>query len=381
MVSLLPGLRSALLRLTGAGEWRDRVAPALSFTHARYALHWAYGAAGLGPGAVLLAPAYHCRTMLDGAVRRGAAVDFYPLTERLEPDLDALRGLLLRYRGRLKVVLATHFFGFAQNLEALAQMSRDQGALLVEDCSHISPHLYGTPGAGAVGEFAVGSIYKFGLAEEGGLLWSAVPDRQALLAAAPAQRRGGSGEVRAVVQAWRRGRRTPTGRRPGCSSGAAGELGVDRHEDVLTLSSAYDPARESAAPARVSEWLGRHTDYLAAAAKRRANYQRLSLASRGWLRARPLFPALPAGVVPYMLPLLLDDDSGRSFDRLKRCAVPLGRWDDMAASGCPVSARLRLQLVHLPVHQDLTPADLDEICARIGDVLGGDAVAAKGRAA
>ncbi|MBK8121807.1 MAG: hypothetical protein IPK39_23725 [Sulfuritalea sp.] len=46
------------------------------FTRGRYALREAYRLAGIGPGSALLAPAYHCRTMLDPALALGGEVLF-----------------------------------------------------------------------------------------------------------------------------------------------------------------------------------------------------------------------------------------------------------------------------------------------------------------
>jgi perosamine synthetase len=51
-------------------------ANARSFTRGRYALTEAYRLAGIDPNSSLLAPAYHCRTMLDPAIAWVAPLAF-----------------------------------------------------------------------------------------------------------------------------------------------------------------------------------------------------------------------------------------------------------------------------------------------------------------
>ena len=77
--------------------WRAPSPPsrARHFARGRYALKAAYELSGVGPNGALLAPAYHCRTMLDPAVRLRAEVALYPLTPELEPDLAASAPVLV----------------------------------------------------------------------------------------------------------------------------------------------------------------------------------------------------------------------------------------------------------------------------------------------
>ena len=60
------------------------------YTRGRYALLEAYRLAGVGRQGALLAPAYHCRTMLDPALSLGGDIGLYPVLADLSPDLSAL---------------------------------------------------------------------------------------------------------------------------------------------------------------------------------------------------------------------------------------------------------------------------------------------------
>ena len=66
------------------------------------------GLDGIGPGSALLAPAYHCRTMLDPALALGGEVMLYPLAPDLAPDLAAIAALADRSPVPVKALLTAH---------------------------------------------------------------------------------------------------------------------------------------------------------------------------------------------------------------------------------------------------------------------------------
>ena len=132
-----------------------------------------------GGGGELLAPSYHCRTMLDAAVARGARVTLYPLTPSLAPDLDALAAMLKARKGPSTIVLSTHFFGFPAPIAEVLALCHAAGATLIEDCSHCLVDGSGLPvgragasdGHGRVhGDFVIASPYKMFPAQDGGTL-------------------------------------------------------------------------------------------------------------------------------------------------------------------------------------------------------------------
>jgi hypothetical protein len=80
-VAVLPQPEAAALRLRrnahDAGlRW---------YARARYALTDAYRLCGLDKHGVLIAPSYHCRTMIDPALAIGSQVHLYHLTTDLTP--------------------------------------------------------------------------------------------------------------------------------------------------------------------------------------------------------------------------------------------------------------------------------------------------------
>ncbi|MBS3936278.1 MAG: DegT/DnrJ/EryC1/StrS aminotransferase family protein, partial [Sulfuritalea sp.] len=170
-VPLLPaGLDGIAPRAAGnwaaAGHFRH-------FSRGRYALHAACRLAGVGPGAALLAPAYHCRTMLDPALALAGEVILYPLAPDLSPELAAIEMLARRSPFPVKALLAAHFFGFAQDFAALSAWCATRGIALIEDASHALFCEHHRPaGIGDLGEFVASSPYKFLPCPDGGLLFA-----------------------------------------------------------------------------------------------------------------------------------------------------------------------------------------------------------------
>lgn len=342
---------------------RDPAAQALDgagvrhFARARYALHAAYRAAGVGAQGALLAPAYHCRTMLDPALALGAEVLLYPVDERLAPDLASVAALLALAQPPVKAVVLTHYFGFRQPqalMDALAALCREHGATLVEDCSHAWQIAleHGPACETQAWRMVVASPYKFCASPDGGTLWGG-PAR--LARPAPA-RPGVAAELKALAQALARARRgAAVG--AGVAAVAPSARGTEHTETGALISSHYQPDQEQNGGFALSRWITRHSRVDAATGARRANYLRWVAATAGLPGARPLYAELPPDCSPYMFPLLLASPDPHFF-RLKQMGMPVWRWDDMAVSGCAVATRMRLHLLHLPCHQSLSEAQM-----------------------
>jgi len=355
------------------------------YCRGRYALLEAYRLTGVGPQGALLAPAYHCRTMLDPAQRLAAEVRLYPLNADLTPDVEALAALCTGGDVPVRALLLTHYFGFAQPAAAVAKWCAERRIALIEDCSHA---FFGeaedasgkAPGAfGSFGDYAVASPYKFFPCADGGVL---VANRGAALPAEP--RRSGlvaelKAEAKAVLDSLRgRG----AGRLRGGADAASEELRQRLAQFAATpvapadegVSEEGGPSRhyraehEGRAGLRSSRLLMRATDVPRLIARRRRHYADWVQGVAGLAAARPLHPTLLDSCVPYMFPLLVDHPEFH-FSLLKRLGVPIWRWDEMARSACRVSAAYRLRLLHLPCHQELSAAEMAWMIAAVRAVL------------
>lgn len=348
-----------------------------SFTRGRYALAEAYRLAGLTRETTLLAPAYHCLTMLDPAVNMGANVLLYPLRPDLSPDLDKLDQIARDSTHPLKALLATHFFGVPQNFDDLKLWCDERGIVLIEDCSHVLfTEDYQATGTGIFGKFVVASPYKFFACEDGGLLYA--PDDR-LLEGTKTRSAGLIEEIRGIKRTIEKNR----------FSAAASTLHteVDGINERLTLLSQGRPTPSelqlaqyeepspffSASAARTSalhssRWLVHLAPTESTARQRRKNYRRWLDAVAGLPNCRPLYPDLPEECVPYMFPLYIEYPESH-FYLLKHLGVPIWRWDELAVSSCLTAHDYRLHLLHLPCHQSLTGSQMDWMIAAMQKTL------------
>lgn len=372
--ALLPTLAWSDLTLGNDGT----IAPALThgagvqhFARGRYALRAAYEAAGVGPAGALLAPAYHCRTMLDPALALGGAIHFYSLNSDLIPDIDSIRAALAAPRHVVKALLVPHYFGFEQpeaSMRALAQLCSQQGIRLIEDCCHswVVAMQRAAQCQAATGHMLVASPYKFFACADGGTLWGNPTE----MAAPPAQP-GLSGELRAFVaglQQCMSDAPAAIGHDAAPPQADGAHKGEDRRESGDHPSSLYSRALERTASLAASRWVMRRTKISPAIQRRRANYRAWLGAVSGLPGARALFPELPPDCAPYMFPLYISAPDIQFF-ALKQAGMPIWRWDEMAVSDCSVASKYRLHLLHLPCHQSLSATQMQWMIDTVAKVL------------
>lgn len=378
-VPILPGLTRHSLELKGSGPagTQRQGADIRHFTRGRYALTQAYAQSGVGPQGALLAPAYHCRTMLDAAIRLGANVALYAVNPDLSPDMDSLTACVNATQPPVKALLVPHYFGFPQNLAPLVEFCAQHGLTLIEDCSHAfvgpveDPHREkGT--MGSTGRFCVSSPYKFFPSQDGGLLWANVGSG---LKDFEQTRAGLQQEIRGLAHTLQK---TLTSVSPPDIRGLEDEVsalasapvkaGLAIEEQNENTSDHYVLAEEKMQSLASSRWIFRHTDTATLVSRRRENYQAWLAGIAKLPFCRALFPQIPDGCVPYMFPLQLDRPEIH-FYALKRLGVPIWRWDDMAASGCKVASEFRLKLLHLPCHQGLSSRQMAWMIAAVTQVM------------
>lgn len=344
------------------------------FTRGRYALAAAYRQAGLDNEGAILAPAYHCVTMIDPAVAMGADILFYPLSPSLSPEMQALDRLLEGARKPVKVLLVTHYFGFVRDISDLKQWCVARGIRLVEDCSHaLVTESYQVSGAGEHGDFIASSPYKFFPCADGG--WLNARDARELDTIETASFNW-LAELRGIKHLFDKGRQVrvagedviqldhQVAKITQQSLDFGADLGCTRNRP----SAHYDARRERDSALRSSRWLIRHTRVSDLVSRRRANFQRWLSAIDAVPGCHALYPELPEHVVPYMFPLYIERPEP-AFYQLKHLGVPVWRWDEMARSDCPVATDYRLHLLHLPCHQSLSDAEMNWLLTAVAKVL------------
>jgi dTDP-4-amino-4,6-dideoxygalactose transaminase len=121
------------------------------------ALHLSLLAAGLGPGdEVITTPLTFCATV--NAILHAGATPVLADVDRRTMNLDPAR-VESALTPRTRALLPVHFAGRPCDMDALTDLARRKGLVLIEDCAHaIESEFHGTP-AGRFGDFGCFSFY------------------------------------------------------------------------------------------------------------------------------------------------------------------------------------------------------------------------------
>ena len=391
-VALVPVLSWAAFR--GAGAARPPsvldAAHVRLVTSGRIALALALRELGVREGDSVLLPAYHSLSMVPPVLWRGATARFYRVDRHARADLDDIAALIDADGGAAKVLVATHYFGFPQDLAALRALCDARGLALVEDCAHAFFGESGGHALGSVGDYAIASSMKFFPMYEGGCL---VSQRHALDGVR--LRSAGKGfEGKVVLNTLEH-------------SFAYGRLGALRlvlapmlglkdwlwrrikasrasHGAAHVATTALAPGSSDSDASFDPRWLDKRSSWFARlllarvgsgriVALRRHNYVRLQAALGALPGCRPLHPSLPDGVCPWLFPLWVDD-ADAAFARVRQAGLPVVRfaealWPGVDAERCPDSVALSRHLLSFPCHQELSDAELAWMTARLAEAL------------
>ena len=366
-------------------------APAVQLvTSGRIAIGMALRALGVGPGDTVLVPAYHSPSMIPPVHWRGAEVVFYRVHPDTTADLDDVRR---KMAPGVKAVMATHFFGFPQDLRALRALCDAHGAGLVEDCAHCFFGERDGMAIGASGDYAIGSGMKFFPIFEGGCLVShrhPLPGRlagagagfEAKAALGALEASFGHGRLPALRLAAALPLRLRTALWNRIKARAAGAGGAATATEAAPRALA--PASSDSSFAFDTHWLDRRSSWFsrlvlrgAGRARivegRRRHYLELERALDGAPGWQPLFATLPPGACPWVFPLLAEHPA-ELFARLQAAGVPMVRfgaslWPGVDAATCANSAALGRCLFGLPVHQELTASERAWLAATVRAAL------------
>jgi len=340
---------------------------ALFTTSGRAAILHALRAFDIKEGDQVLVPTYHCPTMIAPVVRVGAQPVFYPIDSSGSTDLQFVRSAL---RGRVKAILAVHFFGLPQPMRELRKLCDEHSVRLIEDCAHafFGPQ-HGDP-VGTVGDVAIASLPKFFPVVEGGCLTGAPETLSRVKLLSPSllttirnavdvvelgARHRGFGPVNWLPAGVFKLKGLARGRR-GSNSDTLDEPTVPA-DQVPWLEDGRCAVRASGPTRWLTERAGRGRLVM----RRRQNYALLSQLLADSRCARPLFPALPEGAVPYVFPLEVDEPDA-AYRVIRRRGVPVFRWDqlwpDTPNQRSDAGARWARSVFQLGCHQDMPEADI-----------------------
>jgi dTDP-4-amino-4,6-dideoxygalactose transaminase len=134
------------------------------------ALHLALLASGIEPGDEVITTPLTFAATVNAILHTGATpvlADIDPVTMNLEPDRVAER-----ITPRTRAILPVHFAGRPCDMDAILDIARAHGLLVIEDCAHAIETLYHDKPAGTLGDIGCFSFYstKNITTAEGGML-------------------------------------------------------------------------------------------------------------------------------------------------------------------------------------------------------------------
>jgi dTDP-4-amino-4,6-dideoxygalactose transaminase len=296
-------------------------------------------------------PAYHHGSEIEALIRSGLQIRYYELKENLEPDAVMLETLL---GPDVRALYLIHYLGFPQNVAHWRKWCDEKGLMLMEDAAQAFMATRDGCPLGSFGDMSVFCLYKTYGIPDGAAVISTQPIPPPA-AAAPsgiwrmfkrhykwmAERHGAIGFVHLrlipFLNWWKKQKARPNQEL---------DLG-DPSTPPTTMTSCLLP--------RVFDEQTAH--------HRRENY-RFLLTYLGHLVPAP-FVSLPEGASPFAFPI--EVENGRPFlKRLHRYGV-LGElfWlyphPSLPVHDFPRSKALRDRIVALPVHQELTSPELQQI--------------------
>jgi perosamine synthetase len=350
-------------------------------TSGRIAIALALQKMNIGPGDSVLVPSYHCASMIEPVIWSGATPVFY----RINPDTSVnLDDIAAKLDGSSRVLMATNYFGFPQDLSAIRAFCDTHGLMMLEDCAHCFLGEHKGKPVGSFGDYAIASSMKFFPIYEGGALVSA----RHSLASVQLHSAGKGFETKVAFNALEDGFEY---KRLGLVKALMsvpmflknflwGQIKARNPADAKPLVPGSSEGGFSFDPA----WLNKRSSYFSRlmmklvsrprmGALRRKNYLKLQAALQGLPGCRPLFPVLPDGVFPWVFPLQTDDPQ-TIFKILKWQGVPIIRfgeylWPGVDASVCASSVDLSRRVMAFSCHQELREDELDWMISKIKDAL------------
>ncbi|MCL6481881.1 MAG: DegT/DnrJ/EryC1/StrS family aminotransferase [Firmicutes bacterium] len=127
-----------------------------------------------GRGERVLVPDFICSQVLEAVRQANATPAFFPVRRDLTVDVDAFRAAL---DGPVRAAVVVHYFGRVQpDVAVLAEMCRQHGVPMIEDCAMaLGAHHRGRP-AGRFADVAVFSLTKSDWCYGGGIIATNSPE-------------------------------------------------------------------------------------------------------------------------------------------------------------------------------------------------------------
>lgn len=317
------------------------------------ARHW-----DIGPNDEVLVPAYNCGSEISPLIATGAKVSMYRINSQARIDVG---DVFQRITPRTRLIHVTHYFGWPEDLSKLVSYCRQEDIKVLEDCA-LSLFSRDT---GHSGDAAIFSLRKSLAVCDGGVLSLRNADQPTEI---PLAQSINLETVRGLLSLQRKWARRFTHLLPSIEQERCCETSmVADNFPPLPTSYYWTRASRIAEPSRCSLGQLRRIDWQEIVRRRRENYAQLrhSFCDAGGFRFLWEDDALPDGMCPLGLPILVDDRP-HWYRTLNGAGIVVSPWWEGYHAGLnwaefPEARALKSKLLLLPVHQGLSPTDIDYI--------------------
>lgn len=310
---------------------------------------------GLHAGDVVLAPAYHHGSEIEALLQAGLQIRYYEVRDNLEPDPDELETLI---GPKVRALYIIHYLGFPQDAAYWRQWCDEKGLLLIEDAAQAFLATQNGKPVGSFGHMGVFCLYKtYGLPDGGAVITdSSSPYPSG---------RPNSGFWRAFKRHinWLATRRKELGYVHLIIKPLQTRLNRSWNKLNKRTHKEFEIGDVSMPLSKVTKYLLPKIVDEQTANFRRENY-RFLLKHLGDMVPAP-FNFLPEGASPFAFPVEVNNP--RDFlARLRlRGVMGLLFWlnphPSLPVTNFPKSKSLREGVLALPVHQELTAENLQQI--------------------
>jgi perosamine synthetase len=339
----------------------------LSFYVARSGIYHLFRALGFNQGDVVLVPDYHSGNEVAAIRAAGASIVYYPIRRNLEPDMDKLADLA---RLKPRAVYVIHYLGWPQPMRQIAELFRESGSVVIEDCAlSLLSETEGVP-LGSFGDYSVFCLYKTLPVPNGGLL---VQNHEVLspLAALELQRCPRASLAGRSVELMLEALRTRcdgVGKVLFDIKRAVGRtLRAVRVPQVPVGDIGWNPAHVNIGMSEFCNSLMKGLDYEDIRRRRRENF----LLLRERLAGQVVMPReeLKEGVCPLFFPILVRDKHEAAKALWNKGIGAVEFWNGQAAGGNGEhrsdAQYLRDHLLEMPIHQDVAASQVHYIADQV----------------
>jgi dTDP-4-amino-4,6-dideoxygalactose transaminase len=368
-VSAWPGLTLRDLlpsRSQSAAPYPMNAADQHSFCVARSGIYHLFRSLQLKPGETVLAPDYYSGNEIAAMRAAGATVIHYPIRRNLEPDMEALARLAKQNVPR--VIYVIHYLGWPQPMEEFESLCRKSGSILIEDCALSLLSEKDGRRLGTFGDYSIFCLYKTLPVPNGGLLVRNNPALPGLNAVTLERCPTLAAVGRSVELAFEalRSRANRTGLALFAIKQSIGRmLRAARVRHIPVGDIGWNLANVNVAMSGFSDVVMRSLDYEQIREKRRSNF----LLMRERLAGRVKMPRedLEDGICPLFFPILVKDKHAAAKALWQKGIRAVEFWNDAQDNpNIGADARyLRAHVLELPIHQDVTSAQVEYTASQV----------------